>query len=296
MASDSLPHSPLLNSTSQERRERIFAEVSARRHVNVRDLAVAVGASEATVRRDLKAMADSGQLQIVYGGATLPRSSDFSFRTKGLRNIEAKRLIGELAAGLVEDDRQIFIDSGTTCFEMVPHLKRRRGLSIIVNSARLALELDAPGLSVILLGGQYRPDRMDAIGPLATATLDQLRGYLCFVGADGLSMDFGLTAVDIESASLYRLAVRHAQQTVLLADHSKFTTPSLFKIVDWDAIHKVVTDRPPAAEWREFLKARGIEVFHPQCEPGGEGPRDQETKGPKDQGTPWPYPLKGNRQ
>lgn len=252
---------------SQQRHDRILAEVLEKRHVNVRDLAAGMAVSEATVRRDLKAMADTGQIDLVYGGATLRRTSDFSFRSKGLRNTGAKQTIGALAARLVGDDEQIFLDSGTTCFALAPFLKRRRGVSVIVNSARLALELDAPGLSVILLGGQYRPDRMDAIGPLATSTLDQLRGFLCFIGSDGLSMEFGLAAADIESANLYRMAVRHARQTVLLVDHTKFMSPSLFKIVDWDPIQKVVTDQPPPPEWAEFLQGRSIEVFHPGHEP-----------------------------
>lgn len=257
----------IVSHSSQQRRERILAEVFEKRHVNARDLAACMDVSEATVRRDLKSLAEDGQLEVVYGGATLRRSSDFSFRSKGMRNVAAKQAIGSLAARLVGDNEQIFLDSGTTCFEMAPLLKRRRGLSIIVNSARLALELDAPGLSVILIGGQYRPDRMDTVGPLATSTLDQLRGYVCFIGADGLGMDFGLAASDIESANLYRQAVRHARYTVLLVDHTKFVSPSLFKIVDWDPVQKLVTDQPPPAEWMDFLHSRGIEVFHPNHEP-----------------------------
>ncbi|MEY4941529.1 MAG: hypothetical protein RIQ93_3264, partial [Verrucomicrobiota bacterium] len=77
-------------------------------------------------------MAENGEIEVVYGGATLRRSSDYSFRSKGMRNVEAKRVIGALAAKLVADDDQIFLDSGTTCFEMALFLKGRRGLSIIV--------------------------------------------------------------------------------------------------------------------------------------------------------------------
>jgi len=256
---------------SQERRERIMTEVFEKRHVNARDLATRMGVSEATVRRDLRSLAAVGQLEMVYGGATLLRKADYSFRSKGMRNVEAKQIIGALAAQLVVDNDQVFIDSGTTCFEMAPFLKRRRGLSIIVNSARLALELDAPGLRVILLGGQYRTDRMDTIGPLAAATLDQLRGYGCFIGADGLGVDFGPAASDIESASLYRQAVHHARETVLLVDQSKFERPSLFKIVDWAPIRKVVTDQSPPPEWREFLEGRGIEIIHPPSVPVADG-------------------------
>jgi DeoR/GlpR family transcriptional regulator of sugar metabolism len=249
--------------TSQERRERILSEVFERRHVSAKDLATHIQVSEATVRRDLKALADAGKLELVYGGATLRRPSDFSFRSKGQRHTDAKRTIGRLAAELVSDDSQVFIDSGTTSFEMAQFLKRHQNLSVIVNSARLALELDAPGTSVIMLGGQYRRDRMDTIGPLATATLEQLRGYVCFIGADGLSMDFGLAASDIDSANLYRLAARHARETVLLADQSKFSVPSLFKILDWDAVSRVVTDAAPDAEWMRFLDERGIQVICP---------------------------------
>lgn len=227
--------------------------------------------SEATVRRDLRALADSGQLALVYGGATLRRPSDFSFHSKRTRNVEAKRVIGRLAAQLVGDDEQIFMDSGTTCFEMTPFLKCRRRLSIIVSSARLALELDSPGLGVILLGGQYRPDRMDAVGRLATSTLAQLRGYLCFIGADGLSMDAGPFAADIESADLYCLAVQNARQTVLLVDHTKFLAPSLRKIADWTSIWGIVTDQPPSPQWSEFLASKGIQAIYPGTPPENTG-------------------------
>lgn len=248
----------------RQRRERILASIFEKRHVAARELAVEVDASEATVRRDLKAMAAAGEIELVYGGATLRRPSDYSFRSKGQRNVEAKRIIGRLAADLVGEDQQVFLDSGTTCFEMVPFLKSRRRVSIICSSARVALELDTPGVSVILLGGQYRPDRMDTIGMLATATLDQLRGYLCFIGADGLDRELGPTAVDLESADLNRRAVRNARQTVLLADHTKFAAASLCKVVDWELVSRIVTNRAPNPEWMDFLSARGIQVDYPE--------------------------------
>ncbi len=249
---------------TQQRRERILSQVYEQGHIIIKDLASDLTISEATIRRDLRALADERQLELVYGGATIARNSDYSFRSKGMRNVEAKRIIGKLAADLVNDNDQLFVDSGTTCFEMAPFLKRKRRLSVIVNSARLAIELgDVTGLNVIVIGGQYRPDRMDNVGPLASATLDQLRGFICFIGADGLSQDFGITAADIESAHIYRLAVRNARESILLIDHTKFLSPSLFKIVDWDAVSRLVTDQKPNPEWMEFLDSKGIETIYP---------------------------------
>ena len=67
-------------------------------------------------------------------------------------------------------------------------------------------------------------------------------------------MDFGPAAADIESADLNRRAVRNARQTVLLVDHTKFLPPSLFKIVDWEQISRIVTDRAPTPGMDGFLR------------------------------------------
>jgi DeoR/GlpR family transcriptional regulator of sugar metabolism len=248
---------------AKKRRDVVLAMLYEQGHVAVKDLASSLDTSESTVRRLLHALADEGQLELVHGGAVLPRVKDFSYSSKSERQTDAKRVIGRLAAELVADGDQILIDSGTTSFEIVPFVKTRQALSVIVNSSRHAMELNGPGISTILLGGQYRPDRMDTIGPMALTALDQLRGYMAFIGVDGLSMDFGLTASDIDSAHLYRQAIRNAREAVLVADHSKFLTPSLYKIVDFDAVSRVVTDRPPSPEWRDFLADKGITVISP---------------------------------
>lgn len=252
-----------MRQATRERQRRVMSELLDRQHVTVKDLADNMGVSEATVRRDLRCLAESQQVSLVHGGATLSRA-DFSFLAKRDRNVAAKRIIGCLAATLVAEGQQLFLDSGTTCFEMAPFLSRKRGLSVVLNSARLALELRAPDSHIIMLGGQFRPDRMDTVGPITLANLEQLRGFITFIGADGLSMEFGPSAVDMESAHLYRLAVANARETVLLVDHTKFEAASLFRIVEWDKIDRIVTDLPPSKEWSDFLASQDIKVHHPE--------------------------------
>jgi DeoR/GlpR family transcriptional regulator of sugar metabolism len=247
--------------SGSQRRERIVSELVERRHLTAQQLSAEIGVSEATVRRDLKQLDAEGKVELNYGGATIRRLSDFSFQSKVNRNTASKQIIGRLAADLIGDGDQVFLDSGTTSFAVAPHLKRKRGLSVIVHSARLALELDAPGLSVILLGGQDRAERMDTVGPLTASALNQLHGYICMIGADGLRMDVGLFAADIESADLYRRAVSNARETILLADHTKFLAPALYKIVEWDAISRVVTDQRPTPEWEDFFQRKQIQVI-----------------------------------
>jgi DeoR/GlpR family transcriptional regulator of sugar metabolism len=241
-----------------------MAQLLDRKHLTVKDLAASMRVSGATVRRDLKALADEEELLLVHGGATLPRQGDFSFRAKQLRAVEAKRTIGRLAAALLPDGEQVFLDSGTTCSEMVPYLKTMQGMTVLTNSARLALQFNGPRLSLFLIGGEYRPDRMDTVGPMAVSALNQVRGYVAFIGADGLSMDFGPSASDMASAHLHRLVVENARQAVLLVDGSKFGGASLFQIVDWSRINKIVTDREPDDPWKRFFDEKHIEVICPE--------------------------------
>jgi DeoR/GlpR family transcriptional regulator of sugar metabolism len=250
-----------VSQATEERRKQIMSQLLDRKHLTVKELAEAMQVSGATVRRDLKALASEEELLLVHGGATLPRQRDFSFRAKQLRSVEQKRIIGRLAAGLLANGDQVFLDSGTTCCEMVPYLKQMHGVTVLSNSARLVLQLNAPGLSVFLIGGEYRPDRMDTVGPMAMTALNQVRGYMAFIGADGLSVDFGPSASDAASAQLHRRVVENAREAVLLVDSSKFGGASLFQIVDWSRISKIVTDREPDRPWKRFFDERRIELI-----------------------------------
>lgn len=252
-----------MSQATADRRKQIMSQLLEQKQVTVKALAVAMEVSDATVRRDLKALAEEQGLKLVHGGAALPRERDFSYQARLLRSSDEKKIIGTLASKLLSDGDHVFLDSGTTCSELVPFVKRMHEITILANSARLALELDASGVQLFLIGGEYRPDRMDTIGPMAVSTLNQVRGYTAFIGADGLSMDFGPSASDLASAHLHRQVVANALSTVLLVDHSKFGSASVFQIVEWSKIATVITDVEPEPEWVEFFNERNITVVYP---------------------------------
>ncbi|MBL7214910.1 MAG: DeoR/GlpR transcriptional regulator [Phycisphaerae bacterium] len=248
----------------EQRKEQILSLAYQDGRVLVRHLAEQLSVSEATIRRDLHGLASEGLLELTHGGASVIRSSDYSFLSKSMRNIEAKKVIAQLAADLVQDGDQIFLDSGTTCFAMTAPLRGKKRLSVIVNSIRIAQELKAPGVDTLLLGGQFRQDRMDTVGPIAFETLEQLRGYRAFIGSDGISIEDGLSSVDIESAHIIKLVSRNARENILLADSSKFDRPTLYKIMDFQNISMVITEKKPSDEWTEFFESQNINVLYPE--------------------------------
>src|SRR5512141_2314248 len=99
-----------MSPNAKSRRDAILEQVVARGHVSVRDVSLDMGVSEATVRRDLRALADEKHIDLVYGGATVHRASEQSIHWRAQQNIEAKRVIGKLAAQLVHDGEMLFMD------------------------------------------------------------------------------------------------------------------------------------------------------------------------------------------
>ncbi len=246
-----------------QRKEQILSSAYQAGYVMVRQLSNQLGVSEATVRRDLHGLAAEGLLELTHGGASVVRKTDFSFMSKSVRNVEAKEAIARLASDMIIDGEHLFLDSGTTCFQMTPYLRSKRNLSIIINSARIAQELNIPTINVLMLGGQYRPDRMDTVGPMAAEVLEKLRGYRAFLGTDGLGMDFGITASDVDSAHIYSFAAKNATELILLADSSKFGQPSLYKIMDFHQISTIITNERPDSEWEEFLRSHNVKMVYP---------------------------------
>jgi len=246
-----------------KRRERILSEIVDVGFVTVKNLAATLQVSQGTIRRDLRQLAGASDIKLTYGGASLIHREVVPFEQRLLVNQDAKKAIGKLAASLVADGDTIFLDGGTTCFCMIPFLKTKRRLTVIVGSMRLLGELSGRGFGIILVGGQYNETRKDVFGPLAVDALGHFGGYTAFLGAEGLSMNIGLTASDIGIAHVCGTAARNARKTVLLADRSKFVRSSFFKITGFEYISTVVTDGHVSREWSDFLRSRGIDVLTP---------------------------------
>jgi DeoR/GlpR family transcriptional regulator of sugar metabolism len=248
------------------RKKVILQRLEQEGFVLVKEVADELAISETTIRRDLNELDSLGLCKQVYGGAARIESEQpglsFHIHNRSTHNTTEKRRIGRMAADLVHDNDILYIDPGTTSWEMIPWLKEKRNLTIISNSVRLLQCLDSIGHhSIIQLGGTLRPERLDTIGTLAQIGIEQLRGFKAFQGGDGLDLGFGLSAIDQESAQIARVILSNAREICVLADHSKFDNPSLlYKIIELEKINHLITDQPLAPQWDEVCRHDQINV------------------------------------
>jgi DeoR/GlpR family transcriptional regulator of sugar metabolism len=259
-----------------ERHAVILDRLARQSGVRVGELALALGVSEMTVRRDIDTLEERGLLVRVHGGAVRPgslSSVEPGFDVNRTRSGEAKRMIAAAAVSLLAPGMTVSITGGTTTFALAPLLMRVPGLTVITNSLPLADELHRlqattpheGAAQVLLSGGQLTPSKA-LVGPLATGTISSLRAEMCFMGAHGVDATAGITTPNLAEAETNRAFVRSCGALVVLADATKLGVVSLARIAPLDAAATLVTDQEPDGEYAALTRILCTPVPDPHLE------------------------------
>jgi DeoR/GlpR family transcriptional regulator of sugar metabolism len=248
------------------RHKTILENLKSTGRIYVKDTAEKMGVTEVTVRRDLTYLEKNGLLKKIYGGAvpSAPQVREsVTYREK--RKITAKRIIGELASDLIEDGDVIYLGSGSTCNEIIPHLSEKKNLTIIVNSLYLMKRLgELSQHKIIIVGGQYRFEQMDMVGPGAELAISQLGGFKAFTGADDVSVNGGISGADVVTVGFAKLILQKAAKVILVSDYTKFDNPALYKIADIDNLDYIVTNTKPKPQWLKISREKDIKLIYPK--------------------------------
>ena len=229
-----------------QRRSAIVSEVRRRGGVRLSELALALGVSDMTVRRDVDALVEQGLLARVHGGV-LPvdtPADEPAFATKQVRQAAEKAWIARTAAALVLPGSAVGISAGTTTAALAQELTEVDNLTIVTNSVAVSDVLhraENRSQTVILTGGvRTRSDAL--VGPAATAVLTGLNLDVLFLGVHGMDDRGGFTTPNLAEAETNRALVTAARRTVVLADHSKWGVVGIATIIPLARADVVVTD------------------------------------------------------
>jgi len=249
----------------RQRQERLLALLDERGELDVPSLVRELNASEATLRRDLAALEEAGQLVRTFGGARSLGASSLVGRTFGekrRRMRKEKEAIGRSAACMVEPGMVVALDSGTTVWRIAACLRDIPDLKIITTAMAAVEELGPSGKhSVLLAGGTFRLKNLDFAGPSTIAQLGTVRADIAFVGADSFVPGRGAFSVDETSAALAAALARCADHRVLVMDHSKFGASGSHLILAPAEIDCLITDSGLAAPLRSRIEEDPYKVI-----------------------------------
>lgn len=207
----------------QERHALILAQLSADGRVLAAQLAQALNVTEDTIRRDLRDLAAAGLCQKVYGGAVrIPASPETGTLTqRATRQLPDKSRLAAAAATLLKPGSVVFLDAGSSNLAVAEALPQVP-LTIITNAPLIAARLlDHPQLELILIGGRVKQGIGASVGASALREIELIRPDLYFIGACGVDLQAGVTAVDFEEAEFKRRVAALSKATAVVATAEK---------------------------------------------------------------------------
>jgi DeoR/GlpR family transcriptional regulator of sugar metabolism len=253
----------------ERRRELLVEELSVSKWVTVDELMVQTGASQATIRRDLRYLEAKGLVRRDHGLVRLAELSSFGpflgdpgFREQVHSMAAEKRRIGKAAAALIQDGETVAISPGTTTGQIALALGERKNLTVVTNAVNVAMELSRRrDLAVHLVGGYLSGDWFALVGPQALESTRTIFTDRIFFGANGVHAEHGVTDRHTEEAAMNQALARQARQRILVVDHTKFGQVARYLVCPIQEVNMIITDLGATDEMTAPLRNLGIEVL-----------------------------------
>ena len=259
---------------SEQRQKYILKKAQKDNFVSIPETAKILGVSIETVRRDINALCQKGEIKKVHGGAApikLPIRKDTGFMTRIHENQQAKLAICREAAKMVRDGDVVSMDGGATCYVLANCISGVRDVTFVVNSLHITTVLmdklrtgEVTG-KIILLGGELNPQSFSSDDVAAMEDLRNYHFHITFVSCTSLNKDS--VANSTLSGIISRRMMEQSNVSVLITDSDKIGKNSIYtfaKPTDFDRI--IIDDQQPCpADLKESLEKSDTQLTVVTC-------------------------------
>ncbi len=228
-----------------DRKNQILSILRAQQYASVNDLCSQLFVSSATIRRELKELDESHQIQRIRGGAYLLEGSarEDPYAVRERQNVLEKQIIAGLALKHLRDGMTVFLDSSSTVYIMSQMIEGYNNLTIVTNSLKTTLCLAARrGITIMCAGGRPRTGTVSLVGQ---STVDYIRSFnadIAFVSACGFDEEAGTSEASEEESFIKRAYIENTQKCLLLCDTSKLGKRFLCRTASLDRFDKIITE------------------------------------------------------
>ncbi len=246
----------------EERLSFILAEVRKQKKVLTSELSQSLTVSEDTIRRDLKELADLGQLRKVHGGAIANSLNPSSYQEREIYALENKIAIVEKAITLIKDHQVVIMDGGTTNLELARRLPQELRITIFTNSLPIAALLsEHPHIQIVFAGGKLLKSAKVTVGLEVLSAFRHLRADIGILGTRSIHHEHGITELDWEEVKVKRAIVEASQHLVSMAISEKLETLNPYKAAEIHQLHTLITDLNPQDDILTPYREAGIKIY-----------------------------------
>ncbi|MFM2625804.1 DeoR/GlpR family DNA-binding transcription regulator [Vibrio owensii] len=228
-----------------KRTDVILEHVKKHTHATIQELVDITSSSSATIRRDVNKLAETGMVYRYRGGISYGRSLNRQPTTaeKQDENLLAKRLIGKAATRYIKDGMTVFLDAGTTSFEVAKCLVNRPDVTVFTTDLHIACYLSELAThNVIIAGGNIDNCSQSVVGHFCDALLNNIVPDICFCTCSAFDIEHGVTSPTLEKAMLKQKISELGKLNILMTDSSKFGLVGTHKIGPLSRYDVIITD------------------------------------------------------
>lgn len=224
------------------RQTRLAELLQTHGYIPISEICRLLQVSEATVRRDLEALARTNKITRTHGGALADFNVRFpSFLERQTVNSDGKRKIAQKALALLKQGMTCFFDSGTTMHAIASALRENpvRPLTAVTNNLHVAMVLsDIDGVRVHMIAGQLLPRQAVLLGEDACRSVGQWDFDIAFISAEGLTKE-GIWNTTTDIVQLQTAVASRSRVLALCIDRTKIARTAqefLFQLPDGGAL------------------------------------------------------------
>jgi DeoR family transcriptional regulator, fructose operon transcriptional repressor len=241
-----------------ERHQLILKLLKEKENVKIQELVELTNTSESTLRRDLDQLEKQNYLKRVHGGASLLQSKreEPSVLEKITRHLEEKIMIARYAAELIMDGDCVYLDAGTTTYQMIKHLKQKE-IVVVTNGVDHLEALLENDVCTYFIGGFVKKKTKATVGRNAYESIKNYRYDKCFMGTNAIHSELGLTTPDPEEAQIKEMAISLSREAFVVANHTKFGEVSFSKFANLDQT-KIITNEEDTINLEKYKEKTEI--------------------------------------
>ncbi len=250
----------------QRRAEALLNYINQHEYASFSELCKEFNTSSATMRRDLVALAEKGQITRLHGAVKskiADQAYEPPYRERIHMEADEKKRIAQRAFQEIKNGDSIILDSSTTVTELAKLLAQSPlEITVMTNDLEIAYLLAPhPSIELVCVGGYIRKGYYTSIGFFAENLWKELHADKLFLGVDAVTAKFGMMNYRIEELSCKKLMLEHSKYHCVLCDHTKFSSTAVLQICPLQEIDTVITGTELEDRLEKEMTAAGLNLI-----------------------------------
>ena len=221
--------------------------------------------SQMTLRRDLFQLEEDGRIIRIRGGAMsvkeVQKVSGEAYTKKTTINTDAKIVIAQKAAALIDEGTCVFIDGGTTAMYLSKELPDIN-CTIFTNGIAVAMELaQKKNVNITVVGGQLMKDNLSTSSPASKDYFNLTNFEIAIVSSTAFTPEQGFSCNSQIESDLLKSVFKKARQVYMMLDSSKIGKINPYTFAHIEDVDVLITDDHFPKEYKKIFEDNNIVVM-----------------------------------